>query len=277
MLGVVDPVPQMHEHDRDITPSSPHPILRSAKDREGIAIDAAEGAEHAMRLLAHELTGLIDSSLRCVTRARATSDNPERSDRVTLDTMNAYLATAEASLLEAASMVQTTLRTGSLAGQPSGRSLSPRRAPAEILVHAAEVLLPLAEQTGVRLTTTIAPGARDLPPLPIYPIIANALRNAVEACPPSGSVTARLSVDADAPAHKPLLLLEIENDGPPPPTDFDPFEMGVSTKEHGSGFGLAIARDVAHSMAGTVTLEPRHDATGAVFTLRVPLTKRVIG
>ncbi|GAB4520136.1 MAG: hypothetical protein Tsb0013_23790 [Phycisphaerales bacterium] len=267
----------MSDQDRDITPPSPHPILRSARDREALAIDAAEGAEHAMRALGHELTNVIDSCIRCIARARAASDPSSCAQELALGAADSYLRAAEASLLEAADMVKAVLRTGSLTGPPSGRALSARRAPAEILAHAAEALMPLAEDACVELTTHIAPGARDLPPVPIYPIIANAMRNAIEATPPGGSVRARLSVIADSPKAGPALMLVIEDDGPGPPTDFDPFTPDLTTKGTGHGIGLAIAQDVARSMNASVALEPRDDAPGARFTLFLPLTKRVIG
>jgi signal transduction histidine kinase len=47
------------------------------------------------------------------------------------------------------------------------------------------------------------------------------------------------------------------------------FEIGKSTKNGHSGFGLAIARQAMESMEGTVTLQPGRD-TGAVYELRWP-------
>jgi len=269
--------------DRDITPREPHPILRSARDREAIAHDAAEGAGHAMRALAHELTGLIDACLRSIVRARKVGDEHDDGVRahLALGAADAYLRAAETAMHEAASLVQATMRTGRLTGPPSGRSLSARRAPAEILAHAAEVLFPLAEERAVRITTTIGPAARELPPLPIYPIVANALRNAVEASPDNADVRAHLHLESETPSRPPTLVLEITDEGPGPPEgDDDPFDPSFSTKERGTGLGLAIARDVANELGGTVALEPR-DGTpgtpGARFTLRVPITKPVIG
>ncbi|MEM1423556.1 MAG: sensor histidine kinase [Planctomycetota bacterium] len=267
----------MHDQDRDITPPSPHPILRSAREREGLAIDAAEGAEHAMRALGHELSNIVDSCIRCVARARAATDPSSDAEELALGAADSYLRAAEASLQEAATMVKGVLRTGSLTGAPSSRALSARRAPAEILAHAAEALMPLAEETGVALTTHIAPGARDLPPLPLYPIVANAMRNAVEATPPGGSVRARLSVVADSPQAGPALLLHIDDDGPGPPTDFDPFEPDFSTKDGNRGIGLAIARDVARDIGARISLEQSPETAGARFTLSVPISKRIIG
>ena len=267
----------MHDNDRDITPPSPHPILRTPREREGLAIDAAEGAEHGMRALGHELTNVIDSCIRCIGRARSAANPNADAQELALQAADSYLRAAEASLLEAADMVKGVLRTGSLTGAPTSRTLSARRAPAEILAHAAEALMPLAEETGVELTTHIAPGARDLPPLPIYVIIANAMRNAIEATPVGGAVRARLSVIADSPEAGPSMQLVIDDDGPGPPADFDPFTPDLTTKETGSGIGLAIARDVARDIGAEIDLVPRDDAPGARFVLSVPITKRGIG
>lgn len=269
----------MNDHDRDITPLPPHPILRTPREREALALDAAEGAEYAMNALGHELTGIIDSCIRCIGRARAASDDTEQAVELALGAADSYLRAAEASLLEAADLVKAVLRTGSLIGPPSGRALSPRRAPAEILAHAAEALMPLAEERAVELSTHIAPGARDLPPLPIFPIVSNAIRNAIEATPPGGAVRARLSLIADTPSDGPSLVLTVDDDGAGTPEDFDPFQPGLTTKPNGKGhgIGLAIAQDVATQLDGTIALERRDDARGSRFTLTLPITKRVIG
>lgn len=45
------------------------------------------------------------------------------------------------------------------------------------------------------------------------------------------------------------------------------FEIGKSTKQNHSGFGLAIARQAIETLIGTVNLEPAHNG-GAVYTAR---------
>ena len=71
-------------------------------------------------------------------------------------------------------------------------------------------------------------------------------------------------------------LIEIENDGPPLPSDseplFAPFYSGQlpSTKREHLGIGLYVARAVAEHMQGSLDGRSRSDGTGAVFVLALP-------
>lgn len=97
--------------------------------------------------------------------------------------------------------------------------------------------------------------------------IAELLRNAVDASPPSSAAVVRTEVRGET------LAIVVENQGPPLVVDqcrraFDPF---FTTKARGIGLGLPRARQAARAHGGDVTLEPR-DGGGARATLLLPLT-----
>jgi signal transduction histidine kinase len=55
------------------------------------------------------------------------------------------------------------------------------------------------------------------------------------------------------------------------------FDAFYTTKSHGkgTGLGLSICRDIIEKYGGTITAE-NVDGAGAVFTVELPLTKKVL-
>lgn len=125
-----------------------------------------------------------------------------------------------------------------------------------------------------RLRMDLAPRAEWVlgNPIVIEQIFVNLLLNAVEA-----SLTPRCVIVTAFPARAPgearaafYVCIRVWDDGPGIPEDlrqhvFDPF---FSTKEEGSGLGLAVARQAAESMNGV--LELTDDATGRCFSVYLP-------
>jgi signal transduction histidine kinase len=56
--------------------------------------------------------------------------------------------------------------------------------------------------------------------------------------------------------------------GVPPESREHLFEPFYSTRDEGSGLGLAVSRELVASMGGT--LEYRDDGTGATFAIHLP-------
>jgi signal transduction histidine kinase len=78
--------------------------------------------------------------------------------------------------------------------------------------------------------------------------------------------------------------ISIRDQGPGVPEDLREriFEPHFTTKSHGTGIGLALARQILRSHGGSITLEPTNNAgsqaRGACFRLRVPkAAKRAAG
>ncbi len=151
-----------------------------------------------------------------------------------------------------------------------GVSKPPELVPVDLADAVREVVAmvrqdPMAE--GIRLETSIE---ADLPrvaadPNQLSQVLWNLLRNALEATEPGGTVTVR--VDRDVPEE--TVTVSIEDEGPG--FDGDParfLEPFTTTKEHGSGFGLAIARRIVEDHSGRIELDNRR-AGGAVVRVRL--------
>lgn len=101
--------------------------------------------------------------------------------------------------------------------------------------------------------------------LKVKQVLANVLRNAVEASPAGGEVQVTAETGTDG------VRLAVADRGPGVPPDereriFAPF---YTTKEHGTGLGLAIARELAAAHGGSVAVVAR-DGGGTVIEIRLP-------
>jgi nitrogen fixation/metabolism regulation signal transduction histidine kinase len=94
--------------------------------------------------------------------------------------------------------------------------------------------------------------------------LVNLLRNAAEAAGPVGQV--KVEADADAAG----LRVRVLDDGPGVQNPENLFVPFFTTKPGGSGIGLVLSRQIAELHGGTLTLENRSDARGAVATLWIP-------
>ena len=67
------------------------------------------------------------------------------------------------------------------------------------------------------------------------------------------------------------LEVVVEDDGPGLKDDTDVFVPFYTSKEQGSGIGLALSRQIAEAHSGSLTLENRRDVPGCCACLRLPL------
>jgi signal transduction histidine kinase len=107
-------------------------------------------------------------------------------------------------------------------------------------------------------------------------VFLNLFLNAVDAMPQGGSLEVVTKVMEANGSRLPRILIRVADTGggiPPEIRDriFDPF---VSTKEEGTGFGLALAQQAVEEHEGTLRLEEDAARTsGAVFVVELPLAR----
>ena len=137
----------------------------------------------------------------------------------------------------------------------------------EILSGLVEFFAPELKQAGVAVTLDLAP---DLPPVradegQLRAAFLNLVRNSREAMPRGGRISIRTRrVDDGVEA-------EVRDTGGGIPAEalqriFDPF---YSTKEKGTGLGLAFTQQVVQEHGGSVRCESA-PGVGTVFTVRLP-------
>jgi signal transduction histidine kinase len=121
---------------------------------------------------------------------------------------------------------------------------------------------------GVRIAVEGGEGAGPVQgdPRRLQQVLMNLLLNARDAMPEGGTVTIAVRGDGDAE----ILTVADEGSGlggAPVEPLFAPFH---TTKEKGSGLGLAVVRQIVEAHGGTATLRDRTDRRGAVAEVRLP-------
>ena len=95
-------------------------------------------------------------------------------------------------------------------------------------------------------------------------VLLNLCKNATEAMPEGGKLKLRAFQDGNE------MVVEVKDTGPGIPEEVNVFELFTTTKPHGLGLGLAIARQIvaAHGGEMSYTSDPRN---GTAFRLTIPL------
>lgn len=214
--------------------------------------------------LVHEIAGLIDGSLRFVRLAQRGLKTPESRDAAL-----SYLDSAGDALTQVAMLVRDASQSvSSLRPAAVGRALTGNRPLAEVIEHAAEVLQPLADERGVRLEIETESRLEHGPSLPLYPVVSNALRNAIEASR-TGSTVSLVARWTEEQSGIEIVVLD-EGPGLPAP-GVQILSARTTTKPGHAGLGLAVCREIVSELNGTVTLHNRADRAGARFRVFVPV------
>ncbi len=144
--------------------------------------------------------------------------------------------------------------------------------PAFSQVDVAQLLRRVAElETRMEVTVEEGPAVRvraDRDQL--EQLLINVISNAVEASQQfhpagDGRVCIGWRIDANE------LEVQVDDDGPGLAQDTNAFVPFYTTKQHGSGIGLALSRQIAEAHHGSLTLANHPDKPGCRATLRLPM------
>ncbi|MEZ6192392.1 MAG: HAMP domain-containing sensor histidine kinase [Phycisphaerales bacterium] len=227
--------------------------------------------------LAHELANLLDGSLRHLGLAIDTlSHAPRPVDPVEDDKTLYRLQTTDHAMRQMASLIHAWMKSA-----PRPRDLFERsQTLGQMLEQAVEIHRPLADRHGITLSLDIHTDAAKLPAGPMFPVIANAILNAIEAIaaaqPDGASTKHRINIAVRVEAG--YLNLFVEDDGPGLAASMRDAQgrllIGRSTKPDGHGLGLTLSQQIAHSLHGTLDITPR-SGSGTRLVLRFPIDSAV--
>jgi signal transduction histidine kinase len=264
--------------------------LRLGSRALGSPPDPADGPFAIARVeaLSHELRNLLDGSMRCLGLARrslscATLGLHE------LDTARRNVETVYGALERMADLVTAAMKgSASAVGSPTMNPSRPITI-AEAAAHAIDVLTPEADELGVRFEARITKDAEQVPAGPLYSVLLNGLRNALEAIAraaasprPGGNIDISITVQPIPGTEVDLLLIDIMDDGRGLASDQDAIralDFGVTSKPGGLGVGLALAREVVREVGGSIELSRRPERVGmprpgALLKIVYPMVRR---
>jgi signal transduction histidine kinase len=123
----------------------------------------------------------------------------------------------------------------------------------------------------ITITKELAPSLPDIAAdgNQLSQVFVNLTLNAIDAMPNGGTLTVRSFVKGDD------IAIQFEDTGVGIPKEditkiFDPF---YTTKEKGTGLGLAVSYNIIKKMNGTLTVDSEADK-GSIFTITIPVNNR---
>ncbi len=137
-------------------------------------------------------------------------------------------------------------------------------------VRLAELCVSSAAFVDCPITIDVDPDAIVLvDPDQMSQALINLIRNAAEAG--GGSL-----VEIESDCCGSMVQLRVLDRGPGPPPSPNLFVPFFTTKEGGSGIGLALSRQIVESVGGSISLNLRTSLVGAVAELRLPMAPSVV-
>lgn len=136
----------------------------------------------------------------------------------------------------------------------------------DIVKHVVEVERPLAKRRRVELSFPYhRPVIANVDSGKLHQIVQNLVRNGVEATPPGGHVELAVTNDSDE-----AVRIRVSDDGPGIPAEVLPriYEPFFSTKESGTGMGMAIVHSLVAMHRGKIDIAT--SASGTRFEVELP-------
>jgi signal transduction histidine kinase len=233
--------------------------------------------------LAHELANLLDGSLRHLGIAIDTlqetdpheSDTPSEhpaSDPTDPQAIITRLQTTDRAMRQMSSLIHAWMKKAPKPREMFEQSQTLR----QTLDQVIKLHQPSAIRHEIEICLTLGDGAADIPSGPMFPIVANALRNSIESIADDDSQAKPEPhrIDINVTTSDGDLTLTVSDNGPGLDIslyDADgQLQLGRSTKTNGHGLGLPLCQQIAASLQGTLELTPRNPH-GTQLTLRCPI------
>jgi signal transduction histidine kinase len=218
---------------------------------------------------AHELANLLDGSMRNVALVRSLLRGPNEDEQAAKEEADVLtrLQTAEQGMRKMASLIKNWMTENH---RPARLHDSTETLGAAIN-QARDLHHPAASALGIDIALHITADAARLPAGPVFPVLANALRNSIEAisADPRRKAGAGL-IEVRAQVQAGRVRIAIADNGPGLSRNVVDtggiFRFGESTKPTGHGLGLPLCRDIAASLGGTLRVANREEG-GAQVTL----------
>lgn len=280
------------------------PAIRMARHAGGEPPAAEDGPFAVERLtaLTHDLGNLLDGSMRCLGLARQSLASQAAGVGITqIDFALRQIETVYGAMERMADLVNAAMRgSASVVSSPTLTPAQPITL-GEAIAHAVEVAAPEAAERRIEIGVHVADDVACTDVGPLYTVVLNGLRNAIEAVArslppdyrgPGGRIEVRATARgpvAGSPPGQRFIALEIFDDGVGvvSPTEASrAFQVGVSSKPGGLGIGLALAAEVIRELGGAIELHRRQDLADArrpgavlrvVYPWPQPRTGRNIG
>ncbi|MEM0982521.1 MAG: HAMP domain-containing sensor histidine kinase [Planctomycetota bacterium] len=221
-----------------------------------------------LQALSHELRSMLDGSLRWLSLASKglpeIGDGPASED---LERTRRQLEHVRESLVQMTEIIAAAGRfdIATETAKKGYRSLVASVTLREAIDHAIAVIRPEAAEMGVTIGISATDDVSDLSAGPMYSLILNGLRNALESIAQAtggqpGEGIIRVSLKRAHKDGRDVAELSISDDGVGPPALDETrtvFDVGYSTRTgecQTRGLGLSLSREIVRELGGSIEL-----------------------
>ena len=257
-------------------PTELQPFVNAINGLLGRTSAAMESQRRFVADAAHELRSPLAALSLQAERLHAAPMSPEATER--LETLQAGIRRSR-HLLEQLLLLARAQNARWGQGQAAAAAASVPVAVLPVMRRVLEDLLPLADQKGLNLGISAAPGVTHdaevderirvaADEMALYTLLRNLVDNAIRYTPVGGQID--LWVDRRGAE----VVMAVQDDGPGIPAEerarvVDPFYRVLGTGESGSGLGLSIVDTLVGNLRGRLQLD---DAVGHAHGLRAEVT-----
>ena len=222
---------------------------------------------------AHELANLLDAGLRNISLVMSSLRNSSDHKATTSnnDDPVSRLDTVSQSLTQMAKLLQGWIQEGSVAHYPTDSATLGQTA-----AHLMRLFGPLADQNDIEMRVSLSDEAAHMPAGPTYSVMANAVRNSIEAIQKNDGPKSddQSTIVLSACVDHDQIRLRIIDNGPglnaSLANERGQFRFGLSTKSGRNGVGLSLLHQIAAEMGGGLEIKNTTQG-GAELTMWYPV------